>query len=86
MKKVVRLTESDLHRVVKESVNKILKEFIGGSSPNGYGFNKGHTERTGNQGGSFGSSPLDDMHDEKYLEANRKAKLRDDEIKRKRGW
>ena len=29
MKKVIRLTESDLHRIVKESVNKILKETIG---------------------------------------------------------
>ena len=26
MKKIVRLTESDLHNVIKESVNKILKE------------------------------------------------------------
>ena len=26
MKKIVRLTESDLHRIVKESVNKILSE------------------------------------------------------------
>ena len=26
MKKIVRLTESDLHRIVKESVNKILME------------------------------------------------------------
>lgn len=86
MKKVVRLTESDLHRVVKESVNKILKEFIGGSSPNGYRFNKGYTKRISNQGGSFGSSPLDDIKDEKYLEANREAERRDDEIKRKRGW
>ena len=25
-KKLIRLTESDLHRIVKESVNKILKE------------------------------------------------------------
>ena len=29
MKKVIRLTESDLHRIVKESVNKILKEEFG---------------------------------------------------------
>jgi len=27
MKQVIRLTESDLHRLVKESVKKILKEF-----------------------------------------------------------
>ena len=26
MKKIIRLTESDLHRIVKESVNKILSE------------------------------------------------------------
>lgn len=26
MKKVIRLTESDIHNIVKESVNKILKE------------------------------------------------------------
>jgi hypothetical protein len=26
MKKIIRLTESDLHRIVKESVNRIIKE------------------------------------------------------------
>lgn len=26
MKKIIRLTESDLHNIVKESVNRILKE------------------------------------------------------------
>ena len=26
MRKLIRLTESDLHRIVKESVNRILKE------------------------------------------------------------
>ncbi len=29
MKKVIRLTESDLHRIVKESVNKALNEAFG---------------------------------------------------------
>ena len=29
MKKLIRLTESDLHRIVKESVNRILKETEG---------------------------------------------------------
>lgn len=33
-KKLIRLTESDLHRIVKESVNKILKEtYNGGLDP-----------------------------------------------------
>ena len=27
MKKIIRLTESDLHRIIKESVNSILKEY-----------------------------------------------------------
>ena len=27
-KKLIRLTESDLHRIVKESVNRILKESL----------------------------------------------------------
>lgn len=28
MKKIIRLTESDLHKIVKESVKKILKEGV----------------------------------------------------------
>ena len=32
MKKIVRLTEGDLHRIVKLSVNKILKESLGDAS------------------------------------------------------
>lgn len=28
MKQIIRLTESDLHRIVKESVKKILKEGV----------------------------------------------------------
>ena len=34
-KKLIRLTESDLHKIVKKSVNKVLKEEIGtGEFPN----------------------------------------------------
>ncbi len=29
MKKVIRLTESDLHNIIKKSVNRILKESLG---------------------------------------------------------
>ena len=36
MKKAIRLTESDLHRIVKESVNRVLNE-IGGTHPSGEG-------------------------------------------------
>lgn len=30
MKKMIRLTEGDLHKIVKESVNRMLKEDVGG--------------------------------------------------------
>ena len=52
-KKLIRLTEQDLHRIVKESVNKILKEGDFGSEPPYYwsihkmkrsGVNKGEWE------------------------------------------
>ena len=34
MKKLIRLTESDLHRIVKESVNSVLNEGVEFSSEN----------------------------------------------------
>ena len=33
MKKVMRLTENDLHNIVQESVQKVIKEGIGSGSP-----------------------------------------------------
>jgi len=36
MKQIIRLTESDLHKLVKESVNKILKEVHGIPDPSDY--------------------------------------------------
>ena len=42
MKKVIRLTEGDLHRIVKESVNRILNEM----SPEVYlNYQKGRTNQ-----------------------------------------
>jgi len=35
MKQIIRLTESDLHRLVKESVRRILREMDGGSIDGG---------------------------------------------------
>ena len=32
-KQIVRLTEGDLHRIIKESVNKVLKESLYGLQP-----------------------------------------------------
>ena len=44
MKKVIRLTESDLHNIVREAVNRILKEdggMVGGAAANASGFTNG---------------------------------------------
>ena len=47
MKKIIRLTESDLHNIVKEAVNKILQEndggggIVGGAAANASGFMNG---------------------------------------------
>lgn len=38
-KKIVRLTESDIHRIVKESVNRILKEAYSNIYGDGLGIN-----------------------------------------------
>jgi hypothetical protein len=38
-KQIIRLTESDLHRLVKESVRRILREFDGSGVPSTVGLN-----------------------------------------------
>ena len=38
-KKLIRLTESDIHRIVKESVNRILKEAYSDIYGDGFGIN-----------------------------------------------
>ena len=38
-KQIIRLTESDLHRIVKESVRKILREFDGSGVSSTVGLN-----------------------------------------------
>ena len=51
MKQIIRLTESDLHRIVKESVNKILRE----------GYRSGYVSGDGNPmvGGYWWSSDIE---------------------------
>ena len=47
MKKIVRLTESDLHRIVKESVNKTLNELHGPKIYDDDGFDRDGYDREG---------------------------------------
>lgn len=72
--KLVRLTESDLHRVIKESVNRVLNEIIGGSSANGYAYDWENGGVSRNQGGAFGGSSLDKMRDEEQYRKEQEAK------------
>ena len=43
MKQIIRLTESDLHRIVKESVQKILREMGGDGATTDAGINANGT-------------------------------------------
>ena len=69
MKQLIRLTESDLHRIVKESVKKILREMDGAAmagDSNGSGMSdpgEGGTTNTANvmQGG--GTKPRKGTYD-----------------------
>lgn len=56
MKKIIRLTESDLHQIVKESVNRILKEGWTG---------RGYVPHDGNSmvGGYYGRSEINGEKD-----------------------
>ena len=83
-KRLIRLTENDLHRIVKESVNKVLMEFQG-NSPAGISTDE-YGRRTNQEGGPFGRSPLDDLHDEPDPYEVRRRELADQEKKRLRGW
>ena len=67
-KKLIRLIEGDLHRIVKESARRIIREIIGNSSPNGYEFDYETGQVKRNQGGAFGGSELVKARDyERYL-------------------
>ena len=49
-KKLIRLTESDLHRIVRESVNKVLNEVqFGGESLHGWYADSPEDKRKGSQ-------------------------------------
>ena len=50
MKKLIRLTESDLHRIVKESVNRVLREGK---------YRSGYIPRDGMTGGAYYSYEID---------------------------
>ena len=57
MKQIIRLTESDLHRIVKESVNKILSEGLKGFT---------YDPSTGEYYDKYGNTPEYDENGEAY--------------------
>lgn len=56
MKKIIRLTESDLHRIIKESVKRILREEDFGS----IGGDMGGSDMGGDIGGSMIEDDIDE--------------------------
>ena len=67
MKQIIRLTESDLHRIVKRSVNKILKEGYGVPDPSDFlDVEPGNMmyDRFGNPLYDENGDPIDDEEDD----------------------
>lgn len=62
-KKVIKINESDLSRIITETVKKVLNEQWGGSSAPGYSYDYRNNQVQSNQGGAFGGSSLDQAHD-----------------------
>ena len=60
MKQVIRLTESDLHKIVKEAVNRILAEEMGPGSP-GAGFAGGSATPVGASNAQISSTAAYDV-------------------------
>ena len=60
MKQIIRLTESDLHRIVKEAVNKIIREEFGPGSPGG-GFAGGSETPVGSSNAQISSDAAYDV-------------------------
>lgn len=84
-KKLIKLTESDLHRIVKESVNRVLNEVSADLadkaaskayriSREGYGKYKPHDE-----------IPLDSPHGKKFLQGEKFLKYRGEKLGRNDG-
>jgi hypothetical protein len=70
MKQIIRLTENDLHRIVKEAVNKILSEELGSGSPGG-GFAGGSSTPVGASNAQISSTaaydkPVNDGNDDGF--------------------
>ena len=88
MKRIIRLRESELRRMISESVKRVLNEgtLWGGSSRNGYELNMDTGEVERNQGGKFGGSPLDIAYDRAKFEKEQEAKRFNDSQSKYRQW
>lgn len=70
MKKIIRLTENDLHSIIRNAVDKILREdgagAVGGAAANGSGFmngaNNAQTSSNAQFDVPFGGKPLKQKH------------------------
>lgn len=85
MRRKIRLTESDLHRIINNSVKRIIKEYYQGNSSEGIRHNN-YGERENNIGGAFGYSALDDAKEGVDEWEARRRRLEDEDLKRRRGW
>lgn len=91
MKRTIRLRESELRRMIAESVKRVLNEgtlneLWGGSSAPGtrYNYNTGGVEAS--QGGAYGHNGLDDLDAQRAAEKNRAAQQQQNNQEKYRQW
>lgn len=84
-KKLIRLTEQDLHRIVKESVNRVLNEISANLADRA----ASKAYRIGREGyGKYEPNneiPFDSPHGKKFLQGEKFLKYRDDKLGRNDG-
>ena len=66
-KKLIRLTETDLHRIVKESVNKVLNEI--GDTPKGQFMLGAAIGRKHKKDGYYAAVPMNDYAEKKRMDS-----------------
>jgi hypothetical protein len=84
-RKLIRLTESDLHRIVKESVNQILTELDWKTYQNAA--KKAHLKALDDYGGSIGGGEYDHDKYNDYLSRSRRfRKAAEDAFNKEHGY
>ena len=80
MKQRIRLTESDLHRIVKESVNRVLNEVSADLADRAAGKAYGIARQGYGKYEPYDEIPFDSPHGKKFLQGEKFLKYRNEKL------